>query len=113
MKEEYTSNLANGILSSDMLMKSLVTVEKQISKCAYNRAKWKNANSYSYDSWNAELKQWMAYRKCITDILTGKYGMDAVAIKDTVSSIDKKTIPQKTITEIVQMIKDGKYQLMK
>lgn len=109
MTNKQKDDLSNNILTVDILIESLVTVEKEISKCAYNRKKYQHADSNSYGSWTAELKENMQIRTYIINTLIQDFDMNENVIKGTVSSIDKRTIPYKCVLEIVKLIKSKNF----
>lgn len=106
MKED----LSKKVLSINLLMGALATLELEIKKCAYNRKKYHN-DQVSYEIWNGELKERMKYRTYITNVLISDHGLDGAVIKDTISGVDKRVIPMKDVKEIVELIKVKNYQL--
>lgn len=108
MTTQQKKDLRNKILTVDLLMESLFTIESQIKKCAYNRKKYQHI-TYSRESWESELKNNIKNRTYVTNVLITRYDVDQTAIKDTVSSVDRGVIPLKYVNEIVDLIKGGTY----
>lgn len=106
MKED----LLNKILSVDLLMGSLSTLELEIRRCAYNRKRFQHGGICdSYKRWNQELQENMKYRTYVTNVLVNDYGLDGAVIKDTISGVDKRVVPMKNVVEIVELIKNIDY----
>lgn len=108
MTTQQKEDLSDKILTVDLLMQTLSTIESQIKKCAYNRKKYQYV-THSRESWDFELKNNMKNRTYVTNVLITRYDVDQTAIKDTVSSVDRGIIPLKYVNEIVDLIKSGTY----
>ena len=111
MTDKHKSNLENGVLTLDLLIEAAHTIEASIRKCAYNRKKYQYAVGDSSASWNESLKENMKYRTYVNRILINSYNLDEQQIKQKLSQVKKRTIPDGVVHEIIGLIRSGNFQV--
>lgn len=115
MKQEK-ENLANGIITKEVIYACLMTCEQVISKNAYLEKKWgkwyedltgsANANTYKID----RLK-WMQYRKKLQSLLLTKHSMREIIQNTKSTKVYTDTAPKTMVKTVIDLIDTGKYEV--
>lgn len=116
MKQEK-ENLANGIITKEVIYACLMTCEQVISKNAYLEKKWgkwyedltgsANANTYKID----RLK-WMQYRKKLQSLLLTKHSMREIIQNTKSTKVYTDTAPKTMVKTVIDLIDTGKYEVL-
>ena len=115
LKQEK-DNLANGIISKELIYACLMTCEQIISKDAYLEKKWDKwyedvTGSVDANTYKVDRLTWMEYRKKLQSLLLDKYSMREIIqnTKSTKSYTD--TAPKTLVKATIDVIDTKTYEV--
>lgn len=114
MKQEK-ENLANGIITKELIYACLMTCEKVISKNAYLEKKWQNYYDdfvgSEGDNYRADRLIWMDYRKKLQSLLLDKHSMREIIQNTKSTKVYTDTAPKTMVKTVIDLIDTGKYEV--
>lgn len=100
--------LENRILTLDILIPALYSIESEIDKAAYTEKRFRN---YDLGTNKQTLRLYIGYRKTVTDLIIKYFNLEEKEIKNMVRQIDKKIVSFKSSEKIVELIRSNSYTL--
>ena len=115
MKQEK-ENLANGIITKELIYACLMTCEQVISKNAYLEKKWQNYHDdfvgSEGDNYKADRLTWMDYRKKLQSLLLDQHSMREIIQNTKSTKVYTDTAPKTMVKIVIDLIDTGKYVLL-
>ena len=115
LKQEK-DNLANGIISKELIYACLMTCEQIISKNAYLEKKWDKwyedvTGSVDVNTYKAERIMWMEYRKKLQSLLLDKYSMREIVQNTKSTKVYTDTAPKTLVKATIGVIDTKTYEV--
>ena len=115
LKQEK-DNLANGIISKELIYACLMTCEQIISQNAYLEKKWDKwyedvTGSVDANTYKVDRLTWMEYRKKLQSLLLAKYSMREIIQNTKSTKAYKDTAPKTLVKATIDVIDTKTYEV--
>ena len=115
MIKHEKENLANGLITEELIYACLMTCEKTISTYAYKEKKlgnyYYNAVVSAGDGYSIDKLTWMEHRKKLQSLLLDKYPMKEIIQNTKSTKVYTDTAPKTLVKATIDLIDTGKYEV--